>query len=143
MTKISKRDHKKLLRSKRLAILMEIDKLEKLRCEYCSVDSGYTLDNKSKCDCHASAEIGKLGKELLKLVRKRGEAQISEDLPIVDVKTVTFENMTPDIYKSLKYQGLTDKVIYKNLKIGDRRLRAWKEENGIKPGNRKTDYQGI
>ena len=119
------------MRRKRLEILLEIDRLDKLRCEFCATDSGFSSANKSICDCPSSVEVAKLGNQLMKLVsaRKNAETKVKITPNFTDL---TLENLTVKKYQEFKKQEVSDAAIFKGLGVGARRLNKWKIAKGLR-----------
>lgn len=118
------------MRKSRLKILAEIDRLDKLRCSFCHLDSGYTPVKKSRCKCDSAIKVHALGIKLNKLVSPRKTVEL-EVIAIPDLTGVTTENLTVEMYEQLKRARLRDIDIWRLLGIGGTRFRRWKDANGV------------
>lgn len=118
------------LRKSRLEVLAEIDRLEKLRCDFCHLDAGFSPVEKSRCGCDAAVAIRKLGIRLNKLLSPRRDEDC-EVLPPLNMDGLTIETITPELYKAMKLRKMTDTQIFKHLRIGGVRFNKWKKENGV------------
>lgn len=119
---------KRELRKARLVILAEIDRLDKLRCKFCHLDSGYSPVEKSRCKCDSAVRVRKLGIQLNKLTRER---KPDESIPKIDTMPESFEGLTIELYKKMKAAKMTDRDVVKRFRVGSRRLVEWKKVNGL------------
>ena len=125
MAKLTKHE----MRRKRLEILLEIDRLENERCDFCSSESWSYNSNKSNCDCAASVEVLKLGNKLMELVSNRKEAEVKV---IPNFVGLTIDNLTAEKYKEFKEQKVSDILIMKSLGVRHYRFYRWQREVGLK-----------
>lgn len=122
---------KKQLSKARMAILAEIDKLEKSRCKVCQSTSEYSDSKKSHCKCQVAIKIRELGNQLNKLISERKPDESIPTIPKIDRNHDSFENLTVKLYKKMKAANMNDRAIVKRYGIGSRRLVEWKKFHGL------------
>lgn len=112
---------RKRKRAERLAILKEIEMLNRDRCKDCTV-LAISNDNNSRCGCPAAVRIRELGNRLM---RTTPRAVVDETPRITDVE------LTVEGYKALKGRGIKDRNIAKYFKIGESKLSRWKKDHDL------------
>lgn len=110
------------MRAERIQILRQIDALDEKRCVKCHASSAY---NTAQCDCEAATAIRVLGGKLIKLTNARCQDAMGR------LEDVGLEGLTVEIYKKAKTTGVTDKEIYKTLKISQMSWLRWKRAAGL------------
>lgn len=125
------------LRKSRLKVLAEIDRLDKLRCDFCSNEIvGNSYEEKSKCDCSAAVEIRGLGDQLMKLVSKQKVKEVELDPiaelpPMPNIEGLTINELSVEIYKQLKLWKMTDAQIKRKIRVGNDKFHKWKSDNRL------------
>lgn len=110
---------RKARRAERLAILVEIESLNRERCCDCSIQAN-SQENNSVCKCPAATRIRELGERLLGTTPRR----VVE--PEINADELNAEN-----YKRLKEAGVTDQLIAKHFGMGKSTLSRWKKNNDL------------
>lgn len=110
------------MRKQRLNILLEIERLNEQRCKHC-IDPQKA--NGGHCKCSAAIKVRKLGDELLTLTRPRH----ADAIAVLD--NLDYQDLTVKIYEDIKKFGMSDKDIYKTLKIGQTTWVNWKRSVGL------------
>jgi len=102
-------------------VLLEIDELNKERCEACIESDAKGSD----CECDAAESIRKLGKKLLSYTKPRNEQEWKL------LNELKFENMTTDHYVKIREAGIKDVAMRKKLGVTVAMLYNWKKDNGL------------
>ena len=108
--------------TERIKILQEIEELNKQRCDLCTVPLNHL---EATCECYAAVKVRELGHEMLNLTKPRNahEFELLEKAGI--------ENLTDNIYRLVKAEGLKEVEIAKALKVSPARLYNWRRENSL------------
>lgn len=116
------------MRRERLNILRRIAELDEERCDKC-IDREMTI-----CECRAAVKVRNLGDKLITLTRPRRRE--ADDM----LRALTFEDLTPEVYATLKREKVSDREIAKFCKVNPPEINRWKKRNNIyiKP-NRKRE----
>lgn len=107
------------MKTKRIRVLLEIDELNKERCEAC-IESDAKAVN---CECTAAEKIRMLGEELLNFTKPRFEREIKL------LSEIKFKDMTGDYYWMFKASEISDVVIRDKLGVSEAMFYKWKKEN--------------
>lgn len=107
-------------KQKRLAILRQINRLEKERCETCGGMFSYS-NHSVYCDCEAAVVIRKLGEELEAISNDSRQKRIQHLL-----HTLKKNGLSVEVYDSLKDLDVHDKRIFQYLGMAGETFRDWK-----------------
>lgn len=127
--KRQKRLESKLKLQARRSVLLEIDRLDAERCDFCGGPSRPTSIS-VKCECAAAVKVRELGgllnqdKDTIYKARK-GMLRLEE------IKKLSDGEFTVGNYNSLKKLGLSDKKIMTEIGWHVVKMNKWKRENGL------------
>lgn len=110
---------RKRKRAERLAILKEIEMLNRDRCKDCT-DFADVHENNSVCECPAATRIRELGEMLMQTTPRR-----------IEIPPIQETELTVDSYTRLKQDRYNDQYIAKHFGIGQATLGRWKKKNDL------------
>lgn len=110
------------MQAERAKILLEIDELDKQRCDLCAKLGD---NHGAVCECPAAVKVRKLGQEIIKHTNPRNIHEFEM------LAKVGIENLTEDIYRHVKEEGLKETEIAKALNTKRATLYDWRRDNGL------------
>lgn len=114
---------RKRKRAERLAILMEIEVLNRDRCKECT-ELAISYENNSVCECPAAVRIRELGEALIQTTPR-------EFQPVREITITQERGLTVEGYEALKRKSVKDSSIAKQFNLSPSSLLRWKRANNL------------